>query len=93
MKITVACAFVGRYVRDLADYYDKKERVRSLATSAAAEAVGGNIEVNVNTADGDTAESIYLTVTGRARASGKRNGTVARSHRRTLSGVLAIRRT
>lgn len=80
LKITVACAFVGRYLRELADYYGKKERVRSLATTAATEAVGGNIEVNVNAADGDTAESIYLTVTGLSAEAGD-DGQVGRGNR------------
>ena len=70
LKITVACAFVCRQVRDLTDYFEKKERVRALARTAAAEAAGGNIEVDVNTADGDTAESIYLTVTGLSADAG-----------------------
>jgi len=41
-----------------------EERVRMLAQAAAMDAGGGSVEVAVNTADGDTADSIYLTVTG-----------------------------
>lgn len=80
LKITVACAFVGRYVRDLADYQAKKERVRSLARVAAVEAVGGTVEVDVNTADGDTADTIYLTVTGLSAEAGD-DGQVGRGNR------------
>lgn len=80
LNITVACAFVGRYVRDLADYFEKKERVRMLARAAAVEAAGENAEVGVNTADGDTAESIYLTVTGLSAEAGD-DGEVGRGNR------------
>lgn len=85
LKITVACAFVGRHVRDLSDYYAKKERVRSLAQMAAAEAAGGSIEVDVNTADGDTADSIYLTVTGLSAEAGD-DGQVGRGNR--INGLI-----
>jgi S-adenosylmethionine synthetase len=80
LKITVACAFVGRYVRDLADYFEKKECVRVLARTAAMETAGGIVEVDVNTADGDTAESIYLTVTGLSAEAGD-DGEVGRGNR------------
>jgi len=80
LKITVACAFVGRYVRDLADYFEKKECVRVLARTAAVEAAGGKVEVDVNAADGDTAGSIYLTVTGLSAEAGD-DGEVGRGNR------------
>lgn len=74
LELTVACAFVGRHVSDLADYFAKKERVRSLVASAA----GG--EVALNAADGATRESVYLTVTGLA-AEGGDDGQVGRGNR------------
>jgi S-adenosylmethionine synthetase len=80
LEITVACAMVGRYVRDLADYQAKKECVRALAQTAAAEAAGGSVEVAVNTADGDTADSVYLTVTGLS-AEAADDGQVGRGNR------------
>jgi S-adenosylmethionine synthetase len=54
--------------------------VRSLAASAAAEAAGGAVEVEVNAADGDTAESVYLTVTGLSAEAGD-DGQVGRGNR------------
>lgn len=80
LGITVACAFVGRHVRNLADYFEKKERVRVLARTAAVEAAGENVEVDVNTADGDTVDSIYLTVTGLSAEAGD-DGEVGRGNR------------
>ncbi|HUL94150.1 MAG TPA: methionine adenosyltransferase [Burkholderiales bacterium] len=80
LELTVACAFVGRHVRDLADYFAKKERLRSLAASAVRTALGGDIEVEVNAADGETADSIYLTVTGLSAEAGD-DGQIGRGNR------------
>jgi S-adenosylmethionine synthetase len=80
LRITLACAFVGRHVTDLADYFSKKARVRSLAARAASDATGGPVEVEVNTADGDTPDSIYLTVTGLSAEAGD-DGQVGRGNR------------
>jgi S-adenosylmethionine synthetase len=80
VKITVACAFVARHVRDLAEYRAKKERVRALVKAAAAEAAGCSVEVAVNTGDGDTADSIYMTVTGLSAEAGD-DGQVGRGNR------------
>lgn len=80
LELIVACALVGRHVRDLADYLDKKEAVRGLALAAAREVAGGDVEVAVNAADGDTADSIYLTVTGLSAEAGD-DGQVGRGNR------------
>jgi S-adenosylmethionine synthetase len=80
LEITLACAFVGRHVRDVDDYRRKKERLRSLVKAAALEAAGGSVEVDVNAADGDTADSIYLTVTGLSAEAGD-DGQVGRGNR------------
>ncbi len=75
MEITVACALVGRHVANLADYFAKKEAIRRLAASAADGAA-----VAINAADGDTAQSIYLTVSGLSAESGD-DGEVGRGNR------------
>jgi S-adenosylmethionine synthetase len=81
LRLTVACAVVGRHVRDLADYFAAKARIRQLALEAAREVAGvGAVEVEVNTADGETLESIYLTVTGTS-AEGGDDGQVGRGNR------------
>lgn len=74
IEVTAACAFVGRELRDLADYFEKKERARALA-AAAAEA-----PVALNAADGATADSVYLTVTGLSAEAGD-DGQVGRGNR------------
>jgi len=80
LELTVACAFVGRHIADLGAYFAAKERVRGIAAAAAREAVGGEVDVEVNTADGDTAESVYLTVTGLSAEAGD-DGQVGRGNR------------
>lgn len=78
--IVLACAFVGRYVRDLRDYLDKKERLRLFACEAASLAAGRDVEVAVNAADGETPDSLYLTVTGLSAEAGD-DGEVGRGNR------------
>jgi S-adenosylmethionine synthetase len=76
LSLTVACALVGRHVASLEDYRAKKARVRELAAAAA----GGRAAVEVNAADGDTADSVYLTVTGLSAEAGD-DGQVGRGNR------------
>ena len=73
--LTVACALVGRHVADLDDYLRKKARIRDIAAEATQGA-----EVALNTADGDTADSVYLTVTGLSAEAGD-DGQVGRGNR------------
>jgi len=74
--LTVACALVGRHVAGLDDYRAKKARIRDIAAAAAS----GGAEVEINTADGDTADSVYLTVTGLSAEAGD-DGQVGRGNR------------
>ena len=75
LSLTVACALVGRHVADLDDYMRKKARIRDVAAEAA-----GGAEVALNTADGDAAGSVYLTVTGLSAEAGD-DGEVGRGNR------------
>lgn len=76
LSLTVACALVGRHVASLEDYRAKKARVRELAAAA----VGGRAAVEVNTADGESVDSVYLTVTGLSAEAGD-DGQVGRGNR------------
>ena len=78
--LTIACALVGRHVANLADYQAKKARVCELALDAARSLTRMPIEAQVNTADGDTPDSVYLTVTGLSAESGD-DGQVGRGNR------------
>jgi S-adenosylmethionine synthetase len=80
IRLTVACALVSRHVADLDDYREKKGAIARLATAAAREAGAGEVEVAVNTADGDAESSLYLTVTGLSAEAGD-DGQVGRGNR------------
>ena len=80
LRLTVACALVGRHVTDLNDYDAAKARIARMALEAAREASSLACAVEVNTADGATADSVYLTVTGLS-AEGGDDGQVGRGNR------------
>jgi S-adenosylmethionine synthetase len=80
IRLTVACAIVDRFAADLPDYFKKKAVIMELALAAARGKTGAPVEVAVNTADGDTADSIYLTVTGTSAEAGD-DGQVGRGNR------------
>jgi S-adenosylmethionine synthetase len=80
IALTVACAIVDRHVTSLADYRARKARVSELVLDAARGVSFSPIDVRVNTADGDSPESIYLTVTGLSVESGD-DGQVGRGNR------------
>jgi len=80
LSLTVACALVGRHVSSLADYQKKKADICAIATRAARRAADTEVHVEVNTADGDTQNSVYLTVTGLSAEAGD-DGQVGRGNR------------
>ena len=85
LRLTVACALVGRHVVDLAAYHEKKADIRAIVLRAASEAAGTEVQVEVNTADGETQGSVYLTVTGLSGEAGD-DGQVGRGNR--LNGLI-----
>jgi S-adenosylmethionine synthetase len=85
IRLTVACALVGRYVACLVDYEEKKAEIRSIVLRAAREAAGTGVEVVVNAADGELPESVYLTVTGLSAEAGD-DGQVGRGNR--INGLI-----
>lgn len=89
VRLTVACAFVGRHVADLADYFAKRRRLVALAQDIAHRLSGRTCAVDVNTADGETEESIYLTVTGTSAEAGD-DGEVGRGNR--ANGLITLYR-
>jgi S-adenosylmethionine synthetase len=85
IAITVACAIVDRHVATLADYVAVRESIRALALDAARDVSAAPLDVQVNTADGDTWDRVYLTVTGLSAESGD-DGQVGRGNR--LNGLI-----
>lgn len=80
VRLTVACAFVDRHVADLADYFAKRRRLAARVQDIAHRLSGRTCAVDVNAADGETAGSIYLTVTGTSAEAGD-DGEVGRGNR------------
>jgi S-adenosylmethionine synthetase len=80
VDLTVACAIVGRHVRDLPDYLAARERARHLALEAARGVADLDFMVDVNTADEPATHSVYLTVTGTSAESGD-DGQTGRGNR------------
>jgi S-adenosylmethionine synthetase len=79
-QLTVACALVGKHVANLDDYVDKKRMIHALAIEAGRTATDLPLHVAINAADRDSADSIYLTVTGLSAEAGD-DGQVGRGNR------------
>ena len=86
IRLTVACAFVDRFVADPDDYLAKRARVAELAAEEARRHTGLEVEVEVNTADDPKAGSVYLTVTGTSAEAGD-DGEAGRGNR--ANGLIA----
>lgn len=89
INLTVACAMVGRFITDMPGYITAKAQVAELTRTAARMAGVESIEVAVNAADGVTADSIYLTVTGTSAENGD-DGEVGRGNR--VNGLITFYR-
>jgi S-adenosylmethionine synthetase len=80
ISLTVACAMVARHIVDMPAYLSAKAQVVEYARAAACQMGAQVHDVAVNAADGETLESIYLTVTGTSAESGD-DGEVGRGNR------------
>lgn len=79
-RLTIACAFIAAGVRDMAAYQAHKARVQALALDAARTTSPAPVDITINAADGDTEDSVYLTVTGTSAEAGD-DGEVGRGNR------------
>ncbi len=89
IHLTVAAAFVDRYVSSVEDYFDKKAQLEDLVADIARKHTDHPVKVDVNTADGEDADELYLTVTGTSAEMGD-DGSVGRGNR--VSGLITPRR-
>ena len=80
IRITIASAFVDRYVENVQDYLEKKEIVRQKALENAAKYTDKEVEIFINTADNPADNSVYITVTGTSAEAGD-DGQVGRGNR------------
>lgn len=88
-RLTVACAFIAAHVSDVAEYHRCKKFVAKLASDTARAVSDAPVEVTVNAADGETEDSLYLTVTGTSAEAGD-DGEVGRGNR--VNGLITPQR-
>ncbi|MDW8434484.1 MAG: methionine adenosyltransferase, partial [Aquificaceae bacterium] len=69
-RLTVALAFVGKYIKDLEDYFNKKAQIHKKLKERVENLIGKEIEVFINTADSREEGSVYITVTGTSAEQG-----------------------
>ncbi len=84
IRLTVALAFVDRYVKDMDDYFAKKEEITRKTREYIQNLLGREAEININTADSKHGE-VYITVTGTSAEQGD-DGQVGRGNR--VNGII-----
>lgn len=85
IKLTVSCAFIGRYLENLAAYRIAKDRLHDAVLRIARTITSRAVDVRINAADGDTEQSIYLTVSGTSAEIGD-DGETGRGNR--INGLI-----
>jgi len=80
IRITIAAAFVDKYVKDINDYLEKKEVISNYAYSVAQNLTDRHVDIFLNTADDPENESVYITVTGTSAEAGD-DGQIGRGNR------------
>jgi S-adenosylmethionine synthetase len=80
VRLTVACAMIGRYLPDTEAYLAEKSALEDKARELAAEYGFAACEVRANAADDVEANAMYLTVTGTSAEAGD-DGQVGRGNR------------
>lgn len=80
IRLSLACAMVGRFLSGFEDYLAEKVALAELARGCAADHGFTGGEVLVNAADDLASKSIYLTVTGTSAEAGD-DGEVGRGNR------------
>jgi len=80
MRITIAMAFVDKYIKGVKDYLEKKEVISNYAYSIAKKLTTKEVDIFINTADEPDNGSVYITVTGTSAEAGD-DGEVGRGNR------------
>jgi Archaeal S-adenosylmethionine synthetase len=78
IRLTVALAFVSKYIKSEDEYFAKKEEILRKTKNYIQELLGREVELFINTAD--TKGSVYITVTGTSAEQGD-DGQVGRGNR------------
>ncbi len=84
INLTIAAAFVDKYVRDSSEYFSIKEELKTMVEDNASKITDKEVRVYINTADKDETGIVshYLTVTGLSMENGD-DGSVGRGNRVT----------
>lgn len=85
VRLTVACAMIGRHLRHIDDYRGEKAEVERRVLALAAQHGFPTCDVGVNTADDPVRGDVYLTVTGTSAEAGD-DGQVGRGNR--INGLI-----
>ncbi len=80
ITLTIAAAFVDRYVGSIREYDAIKEELEGFVKEISSEYTEREVEVFVNTADDYESGCVYLTVTGTSAENGD-DGSVGRGNR------------
>jgi len=86
IQLTVACAFVDRYVRSLRHYVDCVASLTDQLLTHARTLSTRSVQISANAADDVVASNVYLTVTGTSAEAGD-DGQVGRGNR--VNGLIA----
>jgi S-adenosylmethionine synthetase len=89
ITLTIADAFVSRYVPDMDHYVSVKEEMVSEIKNLASKITTRDVEIMINTADDYESGSVYLTVTGTSAEMGD-DGSVGRGNR--VNGLITPNR-
>ena len=83
ITLTIASAFVSKYVDDVDAYLNMKDEINNIVADLAAKETDLSVETLINTADDETKKDesgYYLTVTGTSAEMGD-DGSVGRGNR------------
>ena len=80
VELTIACAFIDRYVESIAGYVARKSHAQQLAAAVVSRVSSLPASIAVNAADDASRGDVYLTVTGSSAEAGD-DGEVGRGNR------------
>ncbi|PKG33854.1 methionine adenosyltransferase [Methanoregula sp.] len=80
ITLTIACAIVDRYCKDIREYSEYMDLLKEEITAVAKKTSKRKVVVHVNTADDIRKKSVFLTVTGTSAEMGD-DGSVGRGNR------------
>ncbi|MCL5731097.1 MAG: methionine adenosyltransferase [Candidatus Thermoplasmatota archaeon] len=80
INLTIAAAFVDKYVADQKEYFSIKEELKNKVQDNASKVTGKKVNVYINTGDMKEENIEYLTVTGLSMENGD-DGSVGRGNR------------